>query len=124
MAEVLPEKRREDAPERWHPLQDLDSAVERMRQMLDETFAGFGRWPARYADIWSPPVDMEEIDDAYLLEAELPGVERAMILDARGPASDSSHAPRPRPAPGARHDRGCRVQRLRAIAAKRPAWKA
>jgi hypothetical protein len=52
MAEVLPEKRREDAPERWHPLQDLDSVVERMRQILDKTFAGISRWPASYADFW------------------------------------------------------------------------
>jgi HSP20 family protein len=77
MTDVLPEKKRESVPARWTPFEDLETVVDRMREMLDQTFSGFSRWPAaRYADMWTPPVDIEETDDAYLLEAELPGVDR------------------------------------------------
>ena len=60
-------------PARWEPLQDIERVTDRMRRMLDETF---GEWPSalRQAGAWSPSVDIEELDDAYLVEAELPGV--------------------------------------------------
>jgi HSP20 family protein len=43
--------------------------------MLDQTFGSFGI-PARLTDVggWTPLVDIEETDDAYHVEAELPGV--------------------------------------------------
>ena len=46
--------------------------------MLDETFAGLGRWPSLLGETagWAPLVDIEEHDDAYVLEAELPGGKR------------------------------------------------
>jgi HSP20 family protein len=46
-----------------------------MRRMLEQTFGEFG-WPSpTFEPIgWSPLVDIEEQDDAYLIEAELPGV--------------------------------------------------
>jgi HSP20 family protein len=77
---LLPERRSAVAPERWEPLRELEQVTERMRRMLDETFGGWptaGAWPslAREA-LWSPAVDIEETDDAYVLEAELPGVKR------------------------------------------------
>jgi HSP20 family protein len=62
-------------PTRWEPLQDIDRVTDRMRRMLDETF---GDWPSALerAGAWSPSVDIEETDDAYVVEAELPGVQR------------------------------------------------
>jgi HSP20 family protein len=77
MSQVLPE-RRSTAPERWEPLSELEQVTQRMRRMLDQTFGGFG-WPSPLlteAAGWSPLVDIEEQDDAYVLEAELPGVKR------------------------------------------------
>jgi HSP20 family protein len=77
MSQVLPE-RRSTAPERWEPLSELEQVTERMRRMLDQTFGGFG-WPSPLiteAAGWSPLVDIEEQDDSYVLEAELPGVKR------------------------------------------------
>jgi HSP20 family protein len=81
MSQLLPERRRPRAPERWEPFQEFEQVTERMRRMLEETFGGFGRWPSLLQETagWSPPVDIEEQDDAYVLEAELPGVTRENI---------------------------------------------
>jgi HSP20 family molecular chaperone IbpA len=72
MSERVPERLPASA-ERWEPLRELEQATERMRRILDETFG----WPwlgERAA--WSPLVDIEETDDAYVIEAELPSVKR------------------------------------------------
>jgi HSP20 family protein len=81
MSQLLPERRRPGAPERWEPFQEFEQVTERMRRMLEETFGGFGRWPSLLQETagWSPPVDIEEQDDAYVLEVELPGVRRENI---------------------------------------------
>ena len=78
MSQLLPERRRTGAPERWEPFQEFEQVTERMRRMLEETFGGFGRWPSLRPETagWSPLVDLEEHDDVYVLEAELPGVKR------------------------------------------------
>jgi HSP20 family protein len=78
MSQLLPERRRGGAPERWEPFQEFEQVTERMRRMLEETFGGFGRWPSLLQETagWSPLVDIEEHDDAYVVEAELPGVRR------------------------------------------------
>jgi HSP20 family protein len=78
MSQLLPERRRPGTAERWEPFQELEQVTERMRRMLEETFGGFGRWPSLLPEAagWSPLVDIEEHDDAYVLEAELPGVRR------------------------------------------------
>jgi HSP20 family protein len=70
-------ERRSVAPQRWEPLREFEQATERIRRMLDETFGGFGS-PSSLteADGWSPLVDIEETDDGYVVEAELPGVKR------------------------------------------------
>jgi HSP20 family protein len=69
----LPERRSGTALRRWDPFRELDDFRERMSRMLDQTFGGlpeFGR------EGWSPLIDVEETDDAYLFEADLPGVKR------------------------------------------------
>jgi HSP20 family protein len=78
MSQLLPERRA--TTERWEPLQELEQVTERMRRMLDQTFGGFG-WPSRLTErgSWSPLVDIEETDDSYVLEAELPGVKREHV---------------------------------------------
>jgi HSP20 family protein len=77
MSQTLPERRRSATTERWEPLSELDQMSERMRRFLDQTFGGFG-WapPLIERAAWSPPVDLEELDDAYVIEADLPGVKR------------------------------------------------
>jgi HSP20 family protein len=71
MSQALQERRTKDTSERAQPLSD----VERLRKMLDQTFGSFGL-PALATESvgWAPPIDIEEQDDAYVIEAEVPGV--------------------------------------------------
>lgn len=73
---ILPELRSSGATERWEPFRDLEVISERMRRFLEETFAGLPEFPPRGDISWSPLVDLEETDDAYLIQADLPGVKR------------------------------------------------
>ena len=54
----------------WNPFRELDDLHERMSKLL-ESSVGDGQVTS-----WVPAVDIEETDDAYLVEAELPGVKR------------------------------------------------
>jgi HSP20 family protein len=58
-------------PQQWDPFQQLED----MLRQLETT------WPPDGGDglAWSPPVDIEETDDAWILEAELPGVKQKDI---------------------------------------------
>lgn len=73
MSQVMPERRPPRAER--SPFADLDQLGERMRRMLEQTFGDFA--PALTEPIgWIPAVDLEEQDDAYVVEAEVPGVKR------------------------------------------------
>jgi HSP20 family protein len=63
--------------ERQITVEPVDQVTERMRRMAEQMFAGLGT-PALLAEAssWTPFVDIEEGDDAYVLEVELPGVQR------------------------------------------------
>ena len=78
MSQTLPERRSTTELQRWEPLSELEHMTQRMRQMLDQTFGGFGLQSPLITEGagWAPRVDVEEQDDAYVLEAELPGVKR------------------------------------------------
>jgi HSP20 family protein len=76
MSQRAPE-RRSASPGRWEPRRELEQMTERMRRMIDETFDGVGWQPLPgERGGWSPPVDIEETDDAYVVEAEVPSVKR------------------------------------------------
>jgi HSP20 family protein len=76
MSQHLPERRSTSVAERWEPLSEFEQVTERMRRMLEQTFGGFGLPLLGEKAGWSPLVDIEETDDAYVVEAELPGVDR------------------------------------------------
>ena len=50
---------------RWDPLRDLLALQERMERLSGHESAG-----------WTPPVDLYETSDAYVVTAELPGLQR------------------------------------------------
>lgn len=75
MSQLVPEPKRRP-PERWDPFDELDLATTRVRRLLEQTFGGLG-WPGQGESRgWTPLVDVVERDDAYVVEAELPGVRR------------------------------------------------
>jgi HSP20 family protein len=80
MTNLLPERQSTGTPGRWEPLSDLDQAAERIRRTLEQTFGGLGgRQLSGDSGPWLPAVEIEEADDAYVVEAELPGVDRKDI---------------------------------------------
>jgi len=71
MSQLLPERSRTGS-EGPGPLSELGQLNDRMRRMLEQTFGGMLDEPAG----WIPAVDIEELEDAYVVEAEVPGVKR------------------------------------------------
>jgi HSP20 family protein len=74
----LPVRRRETTPqtrELWDPFREIADLQQRMSQLIDSVWSAGGA-----ADtVWAPLVDIEETDDAWLVEAELPGVKKSDI---------------------------------------------
>ena len=54
---------------RWDPLRELDELYERVNTLWQSGLSGA-------LDQWSPLADVEETDDAYTVEIDLPGVAR------------------------------------------------
>jgi HSP20 family protein len=69
MSPLLPAHRGSRNP--YRDLDDMHSQMDRMFQQLLDPAALVAE-----AAAWTPPVDIEETDDAWLIEADLPGVKR------------------------------------------------
>lgn len=71
--------RRSNAISSWDPLREFEDLTGRMNQLFESAFGGlpsvFGG-EAGTSPAWAPPVDIEETEDAYIVEADLPGVRR------------------------------------------------
>jgi HSP20 family protein len=61
---------------RWNPFDDLNSIHSRINELFDETFGRSRAYTTASGGVWSPPVDVLENRDGYLLRAELPGMKR------------------------------------------------
>lgn len=76
---ALPVRRSTDAPrpagdwpDRWSPFAEL----ERLNRQLASFLESWRALPDLFGDAFTPLADVEETDDAYLVEIELPGVKR------------------------------------------------
>jgi HSP20 family protein len=64
---------REHPLERWDPFQELSD----LRERIDRVFESFWRAPILAGEgLWAPLADIEETDDALVVKAELPGVQK------------------------------------------------
>jgi HSP20 family protein len=66
---TVPVPSRPRAPERWDPVRELDDLYDRFAKVWEQNLG-------RGLDRWIPLADLEETDDAYTVELELPGVAR------------------------------------------------
>jgi HSP20 family protein len=65
---VLPVRRNAEL-QTWDPFRELDDLHQRMSRLLESSVGDL-----RGVAGWVPAVDVEENDDAFVVEAELPGV--------------------------------------------------
>jgi HSP20 family protein len=76
-------QRPDDQDEAGQRRTELEARLEGLRRAFDESYGwdpwgfGLGAWPAlmRMSTVWTPMVDVEETDDAYVFEAEIPGAD-------------------------------------------------
>jgi HSP20 family protein len=71
---LLPTRREERAVERWEPFSELDDVRRQMNRVSDEFMNRTPLTPRGGA--WSPRVDIEETEDAWIVEADVPGAKR------------------------------------------------
>src|SRR4051812_22110055 len=71
MATTVVRRRQPQPVVHWNPFQDLEQIQQQLTQLLGEIPD-----PTTARELWAPPVDIEETEDAWLLEAEVPGVRR------------------------------------------------
>ena len=60
-----------------NPTREFEDIYDRMGQLMN---AAFGVTPAELPDMpWSPLADLSETDDAYVVQADLPGVHKDQV---------------------------------------------
>ncbi|HEX2409813.1 MAG TPA: Hsp20/alpha crystallin family protein [Solirubrobacteraceae bacterium] len=79
---ALPVRRRDTAPQpiqRWDPFRELEGLQEQLAQLMQRSSDGDGGAP------FIPLVDIEETEDAWIVEADLPGVKPEDVeVEVRG----------------------------------------
>ncbi|MER7283147.1 Hsp20/alpha crystallin family protein [Dactylosporangium sp. NPDC000244] len=70
----------------WDPAREVDELNARFGQLIRSYFGESGLTsPLAMATAWQPPVDIEETDDAYVIDVDLPNVDPSDIdLEIRG----------------------------------------
>jgi len=59
--------------QRWEPARELEQLQNQMERWMESVWSPIG---AGNGGAWLPVADIEETDDAWIIEAELPGVDR------------------------------------------------
>ncbi len=72
---LLPARREERAPARWDPFRELDDVRQQMDRVMEQLM-GRSSSSLTGEGAWLPLVDVEETDDAWIVEADVPGAER------------------------------------------------
>ncbi|MBP8536062.1 Hsp20/alpha crystallin family protein [Streptomyces sp. MK37H] len=65
--------RRQQTGTVWDPFREFNDLYQRMGQLWQSAVPGGG---GLLGEAWAPLADLEETDDAYLLEVDLPGVKK------------------------------------------------
>lgn len=61
----------------WNPVAELEQTTKRLARLVDDVWGS--EWPTaglRGLEEFLPPADVEETDDAYVVDVELPGVNK------------------------------------------------
>ncbi|MDT0396625.1 MULTISPECIES: Hsp20/alpha crystallin family protein [Streptomyces] len=77
---TLPVHRNRGQVSGWDPFRELEELRTRMDQLMHSTFPFPGSGFAQAeAGAWAPLADVEDTEDAYLMELEVPGVDKDRI---------------------------------------------
>ena len=63
-------------PHRWESMSELQQLHDQMERVMENVWSPLG---GTNGGAWTPYVDIEETEDAWIVEAEVPGVERKDI---------------------------------------------
>ncbi|MGW6958140.1 Hsp20/alpha crystallin family protein [Streptomyces chartreusis] len=63
----------------WDPFREIEDLRTRMDRLMHATFPVAGLPEFDTAEAWAPLADVEDTEDAYLVELELPGVDNDQI---------------------------------------------
>jgi HSP20 family protein len=61
---------------RWEPVRELDTLQGEVNRLFDTFFGGAGNGGGNRARRWVPAMDLVETQDALVLNADLPGLDR------------------------------------------------
>jgi HSP20 family protein len=64
---------RTQPPRRWEPFTELEQLNEQFGRLMDSVWSPTG---AANGGMWTPLADVEETEDAWIVEAELPSVDK------------------------------------------------
>lgn len=59
---------------RWDPFRDMAMLQNEMNRLFEETFRTLGVWAQNGDSSWAPALDVRETDDAFIVEASIPGI--------------------------------------------------